>query len=235
LFGEHRRYAVYYAPPAGGALAGFGAAWLGWDAATGTEAAGLALAGLPRPRSELAAAPRRYGFHATLKAPFRLAPGAAPHRLLRGLQGVAADHAPFRFLLELSEIGDFLALTPVGDMRRIDAIAADCVRRFDVLRAPPSEEDLARRNPERLSAREAGYLAAWGYPYVFEHFRFHLTLTGALPRAERAATRAALGPALAPILAEPVAFEDLALFGEAADGRFRILARHPLGAAAAGR
>lgn len=235
MFGEHRRYAVYYAPPAGGALAGFGAAWLGWDAATGAEAAGLAIAGLPRPRPELTAAPRRYGFHATLKAPFRLAPDAGADRLLGGLQAVAAAHAPFRFALELSEIGDFLALTPVGDAGRIATIAADCVRRLDVFRAPATPEDLARRNPDRLSAREAAYLADWGYPHVFEQFRFHLTLTGALPPDERKATRAALAPALAPLLAEPAAFEDLALFGEAADGRFRILARHPLGAAAARR
>ena len=73
---DFRRYAIYFAPRPRRALARFGAAWLGWDAEAGADRDGPELAGLPRPRAEIVATPRRYGFHATLKAPFRLARGA---------------------------------------------------------------------------------------------------------------------------------------------------------------
>ena len=227
-----RRYAVYFAPSRDSALGRFGAEWLGWDAEAGAELSGPDLPGLPRPRAELVAAPSRYGFHATLKAPFRLAEGAHPDLADRAIQAVAAEHAAFRFFAELSSIGPFLALTPVGEVPPIAAIAAACVTRLDGLRAPSTPDEIARRDPDRLVGREAEYLAAWGYPYVFEHFRFHITLTGPLSSAEQAATRAAIEPVLAPILLEPVAFDDLCLFGEAANGRFHLLRRHPLGAAA---
>lgn len=227
-----RRYAVYFAPPRDSALARFGAAWLGWDAEAGAEVEGPEPAGLPRPRGEIVAAPRKYGFHGTLKAPFRLAPAAEVCGLEAALRDLAAEHAPFELALALTRIDGFLALTPAEPVPHLDALAAACVTRLDGFRALARPDEIARRNPAKLVGRQSGYLAAWGYPYVLEQFRFHLTLTGALPAAEQAATEAALGPLLAPILAEPVAFEDLCLFGEAEDGRFHLLRRHRLGATA---
>ncbi|TKA95193.1 DUF1045 domain-containing protein, partial [Cereibacter changlensis] len=85
--------------------------------------------------------------------------------------------------------------------------------------------EIARRRPERLSPRQRGYLADWGYPYVMEEFRFHLTLTGDLPEAEAAQVEAVLAPVLAPLLPRPFRIGSLCLFGEAADGRFRLLER----------
>jgi hypothetical protein len=74
----------------------------------------------------------------------------------------------------------------------------------------------------------AANLARWGYPWVFDRFRFHMTLTGALPPAEAAAVLAALGPTLAPLLAQPVPVGAICHFAEGADGRFRVLGRYPL-------
>lgn len=230
---EFKRFAAYYAPRPDSPLGQFGAAWLGWDPDAGAEVASQEPGCLPRRRADLVAAPRDYGFHGTLKAPFRLAGGADPEVLDRTLRDLATEWAPFHFTLELAEIDGFLALVPSGDALELNAIAAACVKRLDIFRALATSAEIARRDPARLIGREAEYLAAWGYPYVFEHFRFHLTLTGALPPSERVATRRVLELELAPILAEPLAFEDLCLFGEAADGRFHVVSRHRLGVASA--
>ena len=70
---DYPRYAIYYAPAPGSGLDRFGAALLGYDAFTGKD--------LPFPEDILQAAPdwrgltgdpRKYGFHATLKAPLSL-------------------------------------------------------------------------------------------------------------------------------------------------------------------
>src|SRR5438445_432365 len=43
-----------------------------------------------------------------------------------------------------------------------------------------------------LSARQAELLARWGYPYVHDEFRFHMTLTGPIADDERPAFLASL-------------------------------------------
>jgi putative phosphonate metabolism protein len=226
---EIRRYAVYYAPEPGSALARFGAAWLGRDAETGRPAGPLEPPGLPRPAAELTGPPRRYGFHGTLKAPFRLAEGAAPARLTAALAGLARETPAFTLpRLELRALGDFLALVPSAPCPPLGALAAACVTRLDGFRAPMPPVEHARR-AAGLGPVEAAHLARWGYPFVLDAFRFHLTLSGPLPPEERAATATALAPVLAPILAEDQPFRDMCLFGEGPDGRFRILERHPLG------
>ena len=60
-------------------------------------------------------------------------------------------------------------------------LAADCTREFDSFRAPLSAEDRERRKPSTLTCRQRGNLDSWGYPYVMDDFRFHMTLTGKLP------------------------------------------------------
>ena len=71
-------------------------------------------------------------------------------------------------------------------------------------------------------------MAEWGYPYVMEEFRFHLTLTGRLSPEDAIATETALAPHIAPLLEDRYPLGDLALFGEAPDGRFHMLRRHRL-------
>ena len=57
--------------------------------------------------------------------------------------------------------------------------------RVGVARAPPDEAELARRRQAKLSPRQEANLARWGYPYVFEEWRFHVTLTRRLSPEER--------------------------------------------------
>ncbi|MEM8957503.1 MAG: DUF1045 domain-containing protein [Pseudomonadota bacterium] len=225
---KYERYGVYYLPPED-ALADFGAAWLGWDIARGRATAHPDIPGLPAEIATLTETPRRYGFHATLKPPFFLAEGmdvdgldAAIAGLCRGLPPAQADG------LELARLSGFVALVPAGPDRWLNALAAEVVRGLDEFRAPPSEAELARRRQNRLSDRQTANLAAWGYPYVMDDFRFHMTLTGRLPGADGAAVMDNLRPRLAPLLPTPFRIEHLSLVGEDAERRFHLIHRYAL-------
>lgn len=223
-----RRYAIYYAPPPASPLARFGADWLGWDADAGCLRDGFDLPGLPRPRAEITATPRRYGFHATLKAPFRLAPGCGRAGLEAAVAALAGGVAAFPLALRLDALGPFLALAPGADSPPLAALADACVTRLDGFRAPPSEAELARRRAPGLAPAEEAHLVRWGYPYVLGTFRFHMTLTGRLPPDDRRATRAALETVTAPLIALPAPVTEICVCGEAADGFFHVLRRFAL-------
>lgn len=223
----YRRYAIYAAPE--GMLGGFGAAWLGWDAEAGAEVTHPEIDGLPRPVAELTETPRKYGFHGTLKPPFRLAEGRSGSDLDAVLAAFAAERPPVGPIpLALTRIGPFLALTPRDPAPALDALAAATVRNLDRFRAPPAPEELSRRRAGGLTPTQESLLARWGYPYVMEEFRFHLTLTGRLATKEAELTEAALAKPLTPLLEGAYRIDNLALFGEGDDGRFRLLRRHAM-------
>ena len=131
------------------------------------------------------AEPRRYGFHATLKAPFELADGRTDAQLRAELAGFAKRCHPVAFDLKLAVVGHFLALVPSTTSAGLQKLADDCVRHFDPFRAPMTPEDRERRHPDALIERQVENLDTWGYPYVFEDFLFHMTLTGDLDAADR--------------------------------------------------
>ena len=225
---DFQRYAVYYAPRPG-AFASRVASWLGWDPERGCPIPTGAPAGLPRPQAELTMSPRKYGFHGTIKAPFRLAEGASRQDLTEALAALVARLAPVTMRgLELRRLGGFLALLPEGDETGLLSLGAEVVMALDALRAPLTPAEIAKRRPERLNPRQRELLAAWGYPYVMEEFRFHLTLSDDLPEAEAEDLAALLGPWLAPDLPRPFGITDLCLFGEDQAGRFHLLERHAL-------
>ena len=225
------RYAIYYAPLGSTELWRFGSGVLGYDAETGKEVPfppGGPFAG-PDWR-ELTAEPRRYGFHGTLKAPFRLKDGATEECLLAGLRRFAGEQSSFEVpALAVALLGSFVALVPDGPEPRLDALAAECVRSLDGFREPLSAADRERRLKAPLSERQVRHLDEWGYPHVFEDFRFHMTLTGSLPPEKREPVRAALAARYAE-LAPGLQVDALTVFRQDdSDGRFRILTRCPFG------
>lgn len=228
-----RRYAIYYTPPPG-PLAGFGAAWLGWDIAAGrTVDHRTDIAGLPASLDALTETPRRYGFHATVKPPFHLAAGQTQAALSTALAAFSRSHAPAPLpTLEIARLGRFVAIVPAddraGDTAAINALAAAAVRQLDDFRAPPSEADIARHQSAKLTADQIRTLHRWGYPHVMQHYRWHMTLTGKHPRAVAEETRTALIPALAPLLAPPPIIDALSLVGEDSSGHFHLIRREPL-------
>ena len=180
------RYAIYYMPHEQSALSRFGCSVLGYDAVSGTD--------VPYPDDPVfldpaalgwTAAPRRYGFHATLKPPFKLAAGRSVEDLMAHLAIFSADQRAFSVDLKLADLEHFLALVPVEVPPALRRLADVCVREFDGYRAPLSPADRERRHPDRLSPSELENLDRWGYPHVFDDFRFHMTLTGPLEADDR--------------------------------------------------
>lgn len=225
------RYAIYYLPERESALAEFGASWLGWDVSAGEAIDHPQLSGLPGPISVLTDAPRKYGFHATLKAPFYLAPGKTLNQLSAELYDLGQDFDPVPLgQLQVTNHGGFLALTPRKQTRALHVLEEECVTRLDRFRAPLTEQDRARRLAADLSDRHKELLRSWGYPYVLDQFRFHLTLTGRLEDADAETAALALRQALAPILQDPFWINSLCLCAETSSGRFRLIERVPLSA-----
>lgn len=223
-----KRYAIYYAPDPG-PLADFTAAWLGWDPATGRRVAHPAIEGLPRPIEELTEAPRKYGFHGTLMAPFRLADPQDEVALYQACTALAASFRPFDLPgLRLCRLGSFLALTPQSDAPALSDLAAAIVRRLNPLCARLSAAEIARRRPETLTLRQRALMEVWGYPFVLDQFQFHLTLTGSLSAGDLAATENAIAPHLMPLVPRRFEVRDFCLFGEGEDGMFRIVQCYPL-------
>lgn len=225
------RHAIYFAPEDDDPLALLGARWLGRDAGAGDRLDRPALDGRGDAALEaLTAAPRRYGFHATLKPPFALAEGESPQDLEAAIEDFAAAERPFDIpRLAVTEVGPFLALTPPAPCPELDRLAADCVRRFDSFRAPPPPEETARRLAHGLTRRQAAHLEQWGYPYVMEDFRFHLTLTDGIGDPDdRASLRRDLEALFAPVLQGPVRVASLCLFRQPDAGApFRLVRRFP--------
>jgi putative phosphonate metabolism protein len=181
------RYAIYYAPAAQSDLWAFGSALIGYDAATGKKVKPLVPSGQdPERWMALTAEPRRYGFHATLKAPFHLSPDVSESRLIERMQDFAKIHHRVALDgLRMCCIGSFIGMMPLQHSPELDELAAQVVRHFDSFRAPLSEAERERRLKSPLTDRQMAQLDQWGYPYVFEDFRFHMTLTGPVHNDDR--------------------------------------------------
>lgn len=176
--------------------------------------------------------PRRYGFHATLKAPFELAAGTGPDELAAAVAGFCAARGPVVLrAVRPAAIGAFRALVPTEDTAQIDALAAEVVRAFEPFRAPLSDDDIARRRPERLTPRQRELLDEVGYPYALDEFRCHLTLTDSLTGAladSGEETDAAIAEHFSDFDGADVPLGALALFVEPRRGEpFRIHSIHP--------
>ncbi len=223
-----KRYAIYYAPGAGG-FADAAAAWLGYDPVAGCDVPHPRIEGLPRALADLTADPRKYGFHGTIKAPFRLAEGVTIADLQNAVGVLAATNAAVEMPdLWLINLEGFAAFVPGGDPARLMALAADVVRGIEPCRAPLTGAEIARRRPERLTPRQRDLLVTYGYPYVMEEFRFHLTLTGRMTKAEHADVAQAANAHFAGLLPVPFRLSDICLMGEDAAGRFHLLHRYEL-------
>ncbi|WP_321786102.1 DUF1045 domain-containing protein [Paraburkholderia sp. J94] len=176
------RFALYYAPPRESAWWREGCAWLGRDPESGATLTPPAIDGLARPLGALTLAPSRYGWHGTLVPPFRLAAGVTPEALCAAVQTWAARRAGFEVAAEAATLGRFVALRAAEETgeRALRELAADALRTLAPLRATQTAAELAKRLDAPLTPRQREYVETWGYPYVFDEFRFHMTLSDSL-------------------------------------------------------
>ena len=209
------RFAIFYAPAQSDPLWDRAAQWLGRDAASDSVLTGD-IPGIDADRlRDLTVSARRYGFHATLKPPMALAAGRSEAELRVALAAFCDSRAPVPIgRLKLALIDGFLALVPEQQTADLSAFAADCVIAFDGFRAPMSPEARARRLNAQLSARQIELLDTYGYPYVLENFRFHMTLTDRLPTDDRAAVMGAAEDWFGPLLERSFVLDRVALFHE---------------------
>jgi len=220
------RYAIYFAAGADSALSRFGAELLGYDVYTGDEMPFPADASRVAPDwRDVTADPRKYGFHGTLKAPMALAPGRTEAELIAVCAAFAGKARPMPSIRPVVDsISGFIAVIPTEPVGTLQQLAADCVREFDDFRAPMTAEDRARRKPDKLTERQRDYLDRWGYPYVMEEFRFHMTLTGRLNAERRGPILEMLRARFAALGLETLAIDRIALFKQDdARARFRFV------------
>jgi putative phosphonate metabolism protein len=219
------RYAIYYVSAPGSDLNRFGAQLLGYDAHSGGDVPFPDGIMLGRDWRELTRDPRKYGFHATLKAPLSLAHGTTEAELLAACEAFAETSRTIPVIKPvIDSISDFIAVVPAEPSAELEQLAADCVRVFDRFRARLTPEDRARRNPSGLTPRQCEHLDRWGYPYVMEDFRFHMTLTGRLDAGQREPVLTMLRKRFSAIGLKTLAIDGIAVFRQDnADSRFRAV------------
>lgn len=228
------RYAIYFTPPQGHAFTVAASRWLGRDAFEGATVEQAPVPGFSTDEIvALTADPRRYGFHATLKAPFSLKEGETQEGLVEAFQDFCANTEAFDIPnVIVGQLGPFFAVVPDQVYPSLQDFTASVVQQFERFRAPLSEADIARRKPERLSERQRQLLEQWGYPYVMEEFRFHMTLTGPVDAAQSPAMRDALENVFADFTHRALPVSGLGLFVEESRGApFTVLSWLPLKAA----
>lgn len=214
------RYAIYFTPAREAPLGRVAAEWLGRDAYGGPVRQRPDLGSLSD--AEIAfhtASARRYGFHATLKAPFRLAADQTEAQLLNVLDAFCAPREPVLVpQIKLVRMGGFHALVPAAPVGELDELARDVVTAFEPFRAPLTEAEIARRNPETLTPAQLRNLHLWGYPYVFDEFHFHMTLSGRVSHSEAPRVAQAIEATFGTLLDAPLSIDTLALFVEPEPG-----------------
>ncbi|MDY8109902.1 DUF1045 domain-containing protein [Fulvimarina sp. 2208YS6-2-32] len=218
------RLALYYTPEADDPFAKAGADWLGRNAYTG-ETWPSAIADV-----HLSSA-RRYGFHATIRAPFGPVPGCDPAELEAVLSNFCRAQSPVVIdRLMLARLGRFLALVPQKQPDHLRDLQLGVLRTFERFRRPLNPDEVARRNPAGLTERQRHYLDAWGYPFVLEDFQFHMTLTDALEVSEIDRIEPLAKEHFADFIGAPLLIDRLALFQESEPGApFIVRSSHRFG------
>jgi putative phosphonate metabolism protein len=221
------RYALYLVPPRDCLLWERACRWLGRDPETGSISPQPEVPGYSGQRVlQLTRSPRQYGFHATLNAPFRLANGVDESQLMGEIARLAGSLPALSMpALKVDKLGSFIALRPSADTAELMTLARLCVTALDRLRAPLESSERARRQAAGLTPHQNDLLARWGYPYVLDEYRFHMTLTESLDDADAALLLPWLQTWLGPALDVEPGKADLAAFVQPDSGAEFILRR----------
>ncbi len=227
------RYAIYFTPQPGTALASFGRSWFGRanDGATLQAFSDSGFAGTGF--AKIPSAPGRYtGLHALFRAPFALRDGVGVDALKSRLISFAAGRKSAETgPLTLAREGRFLVLRPVEPTPMLEWLAAQCVAAFEDFAAPPSDVERTAHASPNLTDYQRLLLESFGDPFVLSEYRFYITLTGPLDKTHLERVAQALWPVLEEICNSGVTVDGLSLFGDSG-GRspMRLIGRYHLAA-----
>jgi len=230
MYPAFKRFAVYYVPEANSQLGTLGNHWLGWSLADGEFVDRLTDPLVPKDITTITKRAQKYGFHGTLKPPMRLKTEFGQTEFLSALRQLAANQRPFTIPeMRVKLIGNFLALTPSAPCPLLDQLATNLVVGLDDLRQPPDDLEIAKRASVGLTERQYRLLNKWGYPYVLEEFRFHLTLSDVLVQDRATAVLHAAKTIFSVAIQSPIQVSDIAAVGESETDMFHLIERVPLG------
>jgi len=224
------RYAIYFVPSADEEYYQRISQWLGYSIHTGRPVSQTELSPTLQPFTGFTRHARMYGCHATLKPPFRLKPNLKEKQLVKIFKHFSRLFPPIQCSgLQIENIGRFVALTLTDECPRLHELATDCVQTFDLFRDDLTPAEFNKRQPERLSPNQLLMLKQWGYPFVIDEFRFHITLSDPLPESSLAACKKALIDDLSPIPSRPFILDSISLCYQPAPSKpFITLETHPL-------
>lgn len=174
------RFAIYFTPAPDSKLAKAATNWLGRDIYGQKQKKQQLPYGIsPERFRTLTASPFHYGFHGTLKPPFRLNPKLSQRQLTDRLKKISDDTTRFNIPeISLKKLGSFLCLMPKKMCPELHSLANRVVADLDEFRMAAEEKELEKRRASGLTNNQEAMLTTWGYPFVMDEFRFHLTLTG---------------------------------------------------------
>ncbi len=215
----HYRYAIYFIPEKNSILYRLGSALLGYDIYAGKSVEKPSIA-LPSGISaqELVAGVQHYGLHATVVAPFFLNE-TSEKELVHSVNYFCQSNQPVIFpRVKVHLHQGFMAVCPAETENTeqtaytpMQALAAKAVRFFYPLRKAPSDAEINSRLGAGLSTRQMEYLKRWNYPYVFEEYSFHITLTGMVNENDVPCLNTVLYNYLEEALAEPLIIDRLCI------------------------
>ena len=184
---SNTRYAIYWLPPEGSYLWKKGSRWFGYDSYKSSQVDRQDIVDLnpavidQETIISLTQRPARYGFHATLKAPFYLDDAYTENDLVEATKALCAKQsAVLSADLRIVDLNTYIAMSLGGakEAPELASLVDVLVEQLDVFRRPMSAEDRQQRitKGEGLDARGIELLDQWGYPSVKERFHCHLTL-----------------------------------------------------------
>ncbi len=224
---NYKRYAIYYAPSENSELDLFGKCLLGWDPYKGVETTKSDLSKLPsfKKFSSLVLTPKQYGFHGTIKAPFKLKNEYTYNDLENKVREISKQIHSFYFdQLIIKKLGNFIGLIPTNNLK-VNAVSNKFVEELDYLRDELSESEIKKRKPHKLTSNQKQMLFKWGYPYVFDEFKFHLTLTSKLNVVEIDDVLRSLQNILKQVNLNKISFNNICIFGQKSDEKFYFVQR----------
>ena len=213
------RYAIYYIPDL--PLFQIGSDWLGWNSLTGQESL------LSADHHRITDRPRKYGFHATVKPPFSLVSHSSQGELQDAFHAFCEHVSPATGgTLKISRLGRFLAMIQDVQTNEVTELAASTVSYFDKFRAPLTDKDIEKRRRRRLTPQQDALMLRWGYPYVMQEFKFHMTLTDPLAHDTIDDIERRANSMFHDFLDQSLNISSLALLGEQeGSGRFHVIER----------